>query len=131
LAGVVAGVLGVVLGLWFAIGGLGGPPVVAHLRLNIAGFLGLVIIGVAYQFYPPAVGTLPGVGDRTALASIGFVAGGLALEVAGLLTGTWLTTLGRLSVCLGGCLFAGIIIALFYQRHWRQSLRTVVSSGGG
>jgi len=126
-AGVVAGVGGAVLGLWFAVDGVTGALVVAHLRLNVAGFLGLTIIGVSYQFYPPAVGTLPGVGDRTALASIGFVAGGLALEVVGLLTGTELTVLGRIGVCIGACLFAGIVIALFYERHWQSTIRKVTA----
>jgi hypothetical protein len=129
-AGVVAGLIGVVLGLWFAMDGTAGAPVVAHLRLNVAGFLGLTIIGVSYQFYPPAVGTLPGIGDRTALASIAFVAGGLGLEVAGLLTGTMLTILGRLSVCLGACLFAGIVTALFYERHWQTTLRAIAAQVG-
>lgn len=129
-AGVFAGIAGVVLGLWFAIDGTADALVVAHLRLNVAGFLGLTIIGVTYQFYPPAVGTVPGIGDRTALASIGFVAGGLALEVVGLLTGTGLAVIGRLSVCLGAFLFAGVVIALFYERHWQKTLRTVLPRGG-
>lgn len=122
-AGTTAGVLGVALGLWFA---FDRPTVVlveSHLRLNLAGFLGLLIMGVSYQFYPPAIGTAPGVGDRTALASIGFVAAGLAVEVVGLLTDTGLTTLGRLAVLLGSCLYAGILLTLFYEQHWRASLR--------
>lgn len=129
-AGVVAGVLGVGLGLLFALDGVTGVLVLAHLRLNVAGFLGLTIIGVSYQFYPPAVGTLPGVSDRTALGSIGFIAGGLALEVVGLVTGTVLTVLGRLGVCIGACMYAGIIVSLFYERHWQATLRTLLSNAG-
>ncbi|WP_284438548.1 hypothetical protein [Haloarcula laminariae] len=129
LAGVVAGIAGVGLGLRFAIGGTASALVAVHLRLNVAGFLGLTIVGITYQFYPPAVGTVPGVGDRTALASIGFVSAGLALEAVGLLTGTGLTLLGRSSVGVGACLFAGIVVALFYERHWQPTLQTLLSSG--
>jgi len=129
-AGALAGIVGVGIGLWFAVDGVTGSLVVAHLRLNVAGFLGLTIIGVSYQFYPPAVGTLVGVGDRTALASIGFVAGGLALEVVGLATGTELTVLGRVGVCIGAAMYAGISITLFYERHWKSTIRKVVSGVG-
>ena len=121
-AGVLAGVGGVALGCWFAIDGVDSSLALAHLRLNLAGFLGLTIMGIAYQFYPPAVSTLWGVGDRTALAAIGLVAGGLALEVLGLVTDTALVVFGRVAVCLGACLFAGIVLALFYERHWRAPL---------
>ena len=66
LGGVAAGTAGIAIGLWFAFVGAAPGLVLLHLRLNLLGFLGLTIIGVAYQFYPPAVGSFPGASDRTA-----------------------------------------------------------------
>ncbi|MFB6228070.1 MAG: hypothetical protein ABEH88_05735 [Halobacteriales archaeon] len=90
-----------------------------HVRLNLLGFLGLTIIGVAYQFYPPAVGTFRGASDRTALASIAAILAGLGIEAVGvLLGGPLLPILGR-AVALGGTsLYAGLIIGLFNERYW-------------
>ncbi len=119
LAGAVAGLAGVGLGVMFAFDGIDASLVEAHYRLNLAGFLGLTIVGVSYQFYPPGVGSLPGVSDRTALASIAAVAGGLALEAGGLAAGvSSLATGGRVLVLLGASLYAWLVLALFYERHW-------------
>ncbi|MDY7082345.1 MAG: hypothetical protein SXQ77_08075, partial [Halobacteria archaeon] len=60
LAGVSSGVIAVAFGLYFAFAGLRGNLAVAHARLNLLGFLGLTIMGVAYQFYPPRVGSFRG-----------------------------------------------------------------------
>jgi len=45
--------------------------------VNVFGLLGLSIVGVVYQFYPPAVAAWPGANDRTALLSIAVFAIGL------------------------------------------------------
>lgn len=83
LAGVTLGLVGVALGGWFALGGISGVLSRAHLRVNVFGLLGTTIVGVVYQFYPPAVGRWPGAGDRTALATIGMLAVGIGLSALG------------------------------------------------
>lgn len=84
LCGMAAGVVGVLLGVHMAFVGPDAAIAAVHRRLNLLGFLGLTIVGAAYQFYPPNVGTLPGSTDRTALASIALVAAGLVLDVGAL-----------------------------------------------
>ncbi|MBV0924954.1 hypothetical protein KTS45_12175 [Halomicroarcula limicola] len=118
LLGVLAGVAGVALGLHFAFAGsvAGGP--LAHYRLNLLGFLGLTVVGVAYQFYPPAVGTFPGAGDRTALVSLGCLAAGLGVEAAALLVGVApLVAVGRLVALVGASLYAYLLLGLFRERY--------------
>lgn len=73
-AAMVSGVAGVFLGVAFAFD-IGfdtalGSLLRLHFRLNVLGFLGLTIVGLTYQFYPPSIGDLPGSSDRTALLSI-------------------------------------------------------------
>jgi hypothetical protein len=82
LAGVIAGVAGVALGLQFALVGIDASLSLTHLRLNLFGLLGLSIVGVLYQFYPPAVANWPGAGDRLALASITVYVVGVGLSAA-------------------------------------------------
>jgi hypothetical protein len=79
-----AGVAAALLGLHFAFAGTTPGLTAAHFRLMTLGLLGLSVVGATYQFYPPAVGTLPGADDLTALASLGLLSGGLALEAAAL-----------------------------------------------
>lgn len=85
------------------------------MRLNVLGFLGLTIIGIAYQFYPPAVGTLRGASNRTALVSIGSIAGGLLLQLSGF-TGQLqsLIQVGELLTFFGAITYAYLIIAVFH-----------------
>jgi hypothetical protein len=83
LAGVAFGCLGVVLGLYFAVGTLDIALARAHLRANVFGLLGLSIVGVAYQFYPPAVAVWPGADDRMALCSLLGLTLGLLVAVGG------------------------------------------------
>lgn len=117
LAGATSGVIAVAVGLSFAFGPISPALVRAHLGLNLLGFLGLTIIGIAYQFYPPAVGTLPGASDRTALTSILCVGGGLLIQVLGLI---WqlppVTTLGELVTLAGVLLYAYLLVAVFRTR---------------
>ena len=117
LAGTASGVVGVALGLSFAFGHGTAELVVAHRRLNLLGFVGLTIVGLAYQFYPPAVGTLPGSSDRTALTSIAALAGGLLVQVVGLATATpLLTTVGQVVTLGGALLYAYLLAAVFDAR---------------
>ncbi|WP_135853783.1 hypothetical protein [Halorussus salinus] len=119
LAGVAAGVCGVALGVGFAFGSIGVAPdlTAVHFRLNVLGFLGLTIVGATYQFYPPTVGTFPGASDRTALASVALVAGGLLAELGGALAGVETGLLaGRASALVGALAFAGLILGVFAER---------------
>ncbi len=87
LAGVVSGVLAAFVGVRFAVVGYSPALLAVHRRLALVRFLGLSIVGFAYQFYPPRMGDFRGGSDRGALVTIGLLAGGLAVECAGLLVG--------------------------------------------
>jgi hypothetical protein len=117
LAGAGSGVLGVTLGLLFAFGHSTSSLVLAHFRLNVLGFLGLTIIGVAYQFYPPAVGALRGTSDRSALGSIWVLGGGLLFQVIGLV-GKMSSVLlvGELLTLLGAVTYAYVIVVVLHTR---------------
>ncbi|KAB1192704.1 hypothetical protein GJR96_04310 [Haloferax sp. MBLA0076] len=118
LLGVVLGVVGVSLGLHFAFVGVPTGGVTAHYRLNLTGFLGVTIVGIAYQFYPPAIGSFPGADDRTALASIWCLAVGVAVEASGSLAGVALVvTFGRLLAFVGACLYGYLLFGLFRERY--------------
>jgi len=117
LAGTLAGVLAVAAGLALAFGPLDGSLVAAHLRLNLLGFLGLTVVGVSYQFYPPAVGSFPGAGDRTAFLAIGALAGGLALSAAGRLAGSpTVVDAGTAASLTGGFVHLYLLAGLFRER---------------
>ena len=118
LAGVVSGALAVLLGLSFAFGSVSGSLVAAHLRLNLLGFLGLTVVGVTYQFYPPAVGTFPGAGDRTALGVLVALAGGLTLTVTGLVGGVPAVAEAGTTLSLAGAAVHLYLLAgLFRERY--------------
>lgn len=117
LGGALAGVAGVSLGLLFAVDGLTLARVGAHTRLNVLGFLGLTIVGVSYQFYPPAVATFRGGGDRTALLAMVLLGTGLFVEVSGtLLEMSLLPTIGQAGVLLGATIHLVLLGGLFRQR---------------
>lgn len=121
LTGLLVGSLGVLLGLVMAVGGLDGRVALAHARLNLFGFLGLVIVGVTYQFYPPAVGSFTGANDRTAGWAIGLLAGGITVHAAGLVLGSdLLVTTGALLSFLAGIAHVGLLFGLFVQRYGRD-----------
>lgn len=111
--GMLAGVAAVAIGLHMATVGFDGSLARAHARLNLLGFLGLTIIGVTYQFYPPAVGEFRGANDRTALAVAGLIAVGVAVEIIGLLTEAGLlVTIGRAGALLGALGYARLLVGL-------------------
>lgn len=117
LAGAASGIVAVAIGLSFAFGRISPALVQAHLRLNLLGFLGLTIVGIAYQFYPPAVGTLPGSSDRTALTSVVGVAAGVLLQGVGLIGPFPLVaTLGELVALTGVLLYAYLLVGVFTER---------------
>lgn len=114
LVGAVAGTLGVLLGVQFAFADVGGL-VTAHYRLNVLGFLGLTVLGAAYQFYPPTVGEWPGTDDRTAAASIGFIAFGLALDLFSAVT-TLPRWLAPAAAFAGALLYAYLLVGAMAAR---------------
>lgn len=117
LLGVAGGALGVLLGVSFAVAGRPAGLVTAHYRLNLLGFLGLFIVGIAYQFYPPGAGTFRGASDRTASWSIAGLAGGLAVEVAGLVLGEAAVVAAGRAVGLAGALgYAWLVTGVFGER---------------
>lgn len=111
--GVCFGVLGVALGLYFAFEGITAELVALHWRVNLFGLLGLSIVGAVYQFYPPALCPWPGGSDRTALLTVGLVAGGLLVFALGTVTGAVPRALGVTLTLLGAAgytyLLAGTI----------------------
>ena len=104
----------------FAFRGLSGPLADVHARLNLLGFLGLTIVGVTYHMYPPGAGRYPGAGDRTALVTVALLAGGLAVEVGGLLGGLGVvTTVGRAAALAGAIGYGYLIVGLLRQQRAR------------
>lgn len=118
LGGVLSGSIAVLLGLLLAFGLGSSGLVTAHFRLNILGFLGLTIVGLAYQFYPPSVGTFTGASNRTAAGSILGLASGLFLESYGyaLDIGT-IIGLGQLLGLLGALMYLYLLVGLFFERY--------------
>jgi hypothetical protein len=116
LAGGLAGVVSVGLGVRFALVGIDPALVVAHRRLNLVGLLGLPIVGVAVQFYPPSVGRSRLAGERTVTAALALLGVGLAVEVVGVVATPLATTAGRTLVLAGSALVAAVIFDVFRSR---------------
>lgn len=118
VAGMIAGVVAAGLGLSVAFGVATPAATTAHFRLNVLGLLGLSIVGVTYQFYPPAVGTFRGASDRSALAAIALIAVGLLVEVAGLLAAVdAAVVVGRIGAGAGALLHVSLLVGLFRERY--------------
>jgi hypothetical protein len=115
--GMGAGVGGVLVGLAFALCGSATPLTALHLRLNVLGFLGLTVVGLAYQFYPPSVGDLPGSSDRTALLSILGIALALLFQVVSVPSRTPdLTPVGYSLSFAGSALYLYLLASAFVTR---------------
>ena len=111
LAGGLLGCLGVALGLYFAFEGLGGGLSAVHLRVNVFGLLGLSIVGVVFQFYPPAMGTWPGASDRTALVSLAGQGVGLTIVAVATATGLFGAGIGQAVATVGSALYLYLLAA--------------------
>jgi len=115
--GGVAGVAAAALGLHMAVAVARPRFAAAHLRLTLLGLLGLSVVGVAYQFYPPAVGSRPGADDRTAAASLALLAAGVAVPAAGLVGGLPAAVAGgHLLGAAGAALFGYLVVGLLVER---------------
>lgn len=116
--GAIAGLCGVFVGLGLALG-VTIPVPAFHYRLTLVGFLGLTIIGVLFQFYPPGIGQSPGVNDRTAAVAIGAIALGLTVEMAGYWSQEVLVQFGRGLVLAGSIGVLYMVIGLVIDRRFR------------
>lgn len=134
LPSVTFGVVGVLLGALFAVGGASPALIGTHLRVNLLGFLGLMIVGTSFQFYPPRVGTFPGSSNRSANAVIAALTGGLAVEVlsvvatavvgpatavvgpATLSVSSGLVAFGRWLTLVGAIGYAYLVVSAFWAR---------------
>lgn len=117
-AAAVAGAGLAVLGLALAFHGSDAAVAEAHARIALLGFLGLAIVGVSYQFYPPGVASVPGIDDRTAGAAAALLAVGLVVEVGGLLADhAPAVDAGRWVAVLGALCYAVVLVAVFAARR--------------
>ncbi|WP_336002655.1 hypothetical protein [Halorientalis halophila] len=120
VAGALFGVAVVGLGVQFAVAGLDPTLIASHYRFALIGFLGLTIVGVAVQFYPPAVGEFPVDGDWIALGAMAGLGGGLVLDLFGRLAGLPAVATAGLGIALLGALsYAGLLFGIFRQRARR------------
>lgn len=88
----------------------------AHARIALLGFLGLAIVAVSYQFYPPAVAAVSFVDDRTAAVAAALLVVGLSVEVGGILTGhAGGVAVGRSLALVGSVCYAGVLAAVFVE----------------
>lgn len=117
LLGTLLGCFGVGLGLYFAFEGIAGNLTGVHLRLNVFGLLGVSIVGVVYQFYPPAATRWRGASDRTALASIVGLSVGLALAGIAPVTPDAVGTAGRTLTAVAAATYCYILLATFSARQ--------------
>ncbi|WP_418280237.1 hypothetical protein [Halorubrum sp. DTA98] len=107
IAGVAFGIVGVALGVFFAFAGGSLSLVETHLRVNLLGFLGLLIVGVSFQFNPPSVGVFPGSSDRLATLVVLAIVAGLAIE-----------TLASLAIASPSSTVTGSAASVRTVGHW-------------
>lgn len=115
----VASIIGPVvalLGLHMAITGIHSHIVTAHLRLGLLGFLGLTIVGVSYQFYPPAVSPIRWIDDRVAKLGVLLLVVGLSIEVGGILLLIQILQQSGQIITVGGAAIYGLIILSVMSR---------------
>ena len=114
---VVAGVVAGGFGLHMAVAGLTIEFIDVHVRVALLGFLGLAVVGISYQFYPPGVSSLSLVDDRTAATAVAFLSVGVGVECVGLLVGQVdVVTAGQGVALVGAGLHAFVVGAVFVER---------------
>jgi len=119
LIAVISGATVGLLGLHMAFAGLSLEAAEVHVRVALLGFLGLAIVGVSYQFYPPGVASFPGIDDRTAAAAVGLLAVGLAVESGGLLVGYGTAVSAGRGLALAGSALHALILGVVFVERWR------------
>jgi hypothetical protein len=108
------------LGVHMAFGDIRPAVADAHARLALLGFLGMAVVGVGYQFYPPAVASFRGIDDRTAALAVTLLTGGVVVEVVGLLIGfDGVVEGGRWLALAGAVGHAVVLFAVFWTRRNR------------
>jgi len=113
----VAGISGVAIGLRFAVVGVNSTLIAVHYRLLLLGFLGLTVVGAAFQFYPPSVGDNRFATDRTAAIAIAALTVGLAGQTAGIAVNyPLLTTVGEMGTILGAAIYTFLVAVAFRTR---------------
>jgi len=115
LVAVVASLVAVALAAHLVVVGRLVAVIELHYRFALAGFLGLTVVGAAVQFYPPTVGEWPGSDDRTALVAVALIAGGLVVQLLGLVVAS-AATIGELAVLGGTVLYAYLLASAFVAR---------------
>lgn len=125
MLGSLAGIAGVLVGLDMAVGSGSLALAPVHVRLNVLGFLGLTIIGVSYQFYPPNAGSFRLATDRTAWLVLGAVSTGLVLHAAvpatGGAVGDSVALLAGGAITVGAVAHFGLLAGLFRERYGGRS----------
>lgn len=92
LLGAVAGAAGAVGAGLVVLGVLPVRFLEIHAALLSEGFFVLTIVGYAYQFFPVTSGRYAGATERTAVATIGLLAGGLVVRLGGTVGGSPVVT---------------------------------------
>lgn len=117
LAAVGFGAAAALLGIGFATDALATATAhEIHYRLALGGFLGLTIVGVSLQFYPPGVASSRFVGEKTTAIAVAALVAGLALETTGMLVaGSAVATGGRALAALGAIGYAVVLGAVFLE----------------
>ncbi|WP_144797332.1 hypothetical protein [Halorubrum depositum] len=121
------GVIGVLFGGHFALGGASAALIETHLRVNLLGFLGLMIVGTSFQFYPPRLGVFPGSSNRMASVTIATLGCGLGIEILGVVAPAILgpataavsaepIAFGRRLTLLGALGYAYLVASVFAAR---------------
>ncbi|MFW5963234.1 MAG: hypothetical protein ACOCQM_00105 [Natronomonas sp.] len=119
VAGVAAAAVAL-LGVHMAVDGIRPGVAAAHARLALLGFLGLAVVGVEYQFYPPTVASTVGVDDRTAGFAVALLAVGVVAECGGLLVETEAAVVGGRWLALAGAVaHTVVLLAVFRARRNR------------
>lgn len=120
LAAAVAAAGVAALGTHMAWAGFSPAVAAAHVRLALLGFLGLAVVGVSYQFYPPGIATVRGIDDRTAAGAVALLILGVGLEVAGLLGGTGTAVRAGRWVALAGAVVHATVVGVVFWERWNR-----------
>ncbi|EWT02073.1 multicopper oxidase [Intrasporangium oryzae NRRL B-24470] len=105
--------------------------VVAHVTVNVFGWLGLTVLGTLLTFWPTMLRTrIPGGAERAAARALPVVVGGLVITVTAALVG-WLTVaaLGLVVYLAGLAMLAVPFVAAARQRPPRSFATRSVLSG--